>query len=82
MPPVLVISLVLSPAIYITGCWLTGAARTVTLAALVALWLTFGLAMRDVVTTGALIYVQGALSFYFDGLSLLITSAVLVSAHW
>jgi proton-translocating NADH-quinone oxidoreductase chain N len=77
MPPVVVISLVFSPVIYLTGRWLAASARTVTLAALGFLWLAYGLIVRDLAFTGALRSVQGGVVFNFDGLSLLITAVML-----
>ncbi|HLV35553.1 MAG TPA: proton-conducting transporter membrane subunit [Spirillospora sp.] len=77
MPPVVVVSLVLSPAIYLTGRWLAAGARAATLAALGILWLVFGLAMRDLDLAGTLVDRLGGVAFYFDGLSLLITAVVL-----
>ncbi|MBZ0297142.1 MAG: hypothetical protein K8L99_31575 [Anaerolineae bacterium] len=78
MPPVVVLSLALSPVVYLTGRWFTAAARIVTLAALAVLWLIFGLAAQELSTTNALIYTHGAISFYFDGLSLPITVIILI----
>jgi proton-translocating NADH-quinone oxidoreductase chain N len=78
MPPVAVVSLVLSPVIYLTGRWLSAAARWVALGGLSVLWLIFGAVMRDTALTGAAQYTQGHVAFRFDGLSLLITAAVLL----
>ena len=78
MPPVAVVSLVLSPVIYLTGRWLSAAAQWLTLAGLSALWLIFGAVMRDTALTGTVQYTQGNVVFHFDGLSLLITAAVLL----
>lgn len=76
MPPVLVVSLALSPVIYLTGRWRMAVSRSFTLAALAVLWMAFGLIIRDFSTTW--IYAQTAVRFAFDGISLLITAAVLV----
>lgn len=77
MPLVVVVSLVLSPVIYLTGRWLADTARLAALAAVGILWLTFIFAVRSMGTTGVLYGMQGSVAFNFDGLSLLITAVVL-----
>lgn len=77
MPQVVVVSLVLSPVIYLSGRWRAITTRLCALFGLAVLWLTFGLTMRDYNALGSLTYTRGTVSFYFDGLSLLITAVVL-----
>lgn len=79
MPPMLIVSLILSPVIYLTGRWRAVSAWAITLAGLAALWLMFLPLMRDFSSNGSFIYTQGAVSFRFDGLSLLITAAALLT---
>jgi proton-translocating NADH-quinone oxidoreductase chain N len=71
-------SLILSPVVYITGRRFAASAQYFALAALAIIWLIFGLAVRNLTAEGALLYTQGLISFYFDGLSLLITALVLL----
>ncbi|MBZ0298720.1 MAG: hypothetical protein K8J31_03220, partial [Anaerolineae bacterium] len=78
MPPVVAVSLVLSPVIYLTGRRLAVTARTVTLAALGILWLAFGLTAGEFAASGTLRYVYGGVTFGFDGLSLLISAAAIL----
>lgn len=77
MPPVVVVSLVLSPVIYLVGRWQAAASRTVTLAALGILWAALGLTARDLGQSDSIHFVLGSVAFHFDGLSLLITAAAL-----
>jgi proton-translocating NADH-quinone oxidoreductase chain N len=78
MPSVIVISLALAPGVYLAGRWRAVASRTLMLAALGVLWLTFGLAVRDFAPTGLLHTSLNSVSFYFDGLSLLLTALALI----
>lgn len=78
MPPVIIASLVLSLMIYLSGRSLAATARLVALAALGVLWLAFGLAAREMNVASTLLYTQGGVTFAFDGLSLLITAAILL----
>ncbi|MAS34378.1 MAG: hypothetical protein CL610_10245 [Anaerolineaceae bacterium] len=78
MPPVLIVSLVMSPVIYLTGRWRTVAARSLTLMGLAVLWVLWGLAAHALNTSQVLRYVQGDIVFQYDGLSQLITVAVLL----
>ncbi len=78
MPLVVIVSLALSPVIYFVGRGLASAARMMALTALGILWVSFGLALRDLTFTPSITDVLGGVSFHFDGLSVLFTAVVLI----
>jgi proton-translocating NADH-quinone oxidoreductase chain N len=78
MPPVLIVSLILSPVIYLSGRWRAMSAWVITLIGLATLWLVLLSLIRDFTSSGASIYTLWAVPFRFDGLSLLITAAALL----
>ncbi len=80
MPAIVVMPLLLSPLIYLSGRWRATAARVVTLAALAVIGIGWLLVARDLAGAEFLSYRAGMIAFYFDGLSLLISAVVLVLA--
>lgn len=82
MPSVVVMPFLLSPFIYLSGRWMTATARSITLAIIAILWVFLAYAAHDLahITANVLIYQQGMIAFYVDGLSLFITTLVLFLA--
>ncbi len=75
----IVLPLVLSPAVYLTGHWglkngFPAAGRLVGLLALVATWIPFLLAVHDFNTGGAQTLTLGAVALTLDGLGLLLAA--------
>jgi proton-translocating NADH-quinone oxidoreductase chain N len=79
MPSIVVMPLILSPLIYLSGRWMAATARMITLAALGAISVFFILTTANI-GISAQVYRQGMIAFYFDGLSLVITALVLLLA--
>src|SRR5512139_2981455 len=69
-----------SPLIYLSGHLGKSqhVARWTGLAALLAAWVPFGLAARDLLASGTAVFTLGTVSLRFDGLSLLLAAVALV----
>jgi proton-translocating NADH-quinone oxidoreductase chain N len=82
MPSIVVMPLILSPLIYLSGRWIAATARSVTLVAIGVIGLFFVLAAHDLASadTNFLTYRQGMIAFYFDGISLLTAAVALILA--